>query len=107
MTTKKQALLHCIPFSQNAEEMRKSAAADRNSWRTTLHCHYFSDKIPTGKVETYQRQNSQELFKKSLPGFYYANCNLKFFLFCFVILAGAKIEMPLQHGQSKQNLGPL
>ena len=36
MTTKKQALLHCIPFSQSAEEMRKSAAADRNSWRTTL-----------------------------------------------------------------------
>ena len=103
MTTKKQALLHCIPFTQIAEEMRISAATNRNSWRTKLS----SDKIPTGKVETYQRQNSQELFKKSLPGFYYANCNLKFFLFCFVILAGAKIEMPLQHGQSKQNLGPL
>ena len=49
------------------------------------------------------------------PGFHSANCNQIFFMFCFIILAGAKIKMslplvPLQnaapHGQSKQQLRP-
>ena len=56
------------------------------------------------------------LLSRTNPGFHSANCNPIYFFFCFVNLAGAKIEtslplVPLQnaapHGQSKQNLKPL
>ena len=55
------------------------------------------------------------LLSRTNPGFHSANCNPIYFFFCFVNLAGAKIEtslplVPLQnaapHGQSKQNLKP-